>query len=80
MNEELGYTSINTGDGLSYRAPLEDYVRIAKQWMDGAAFLEFRNNFGAHMVLKSARIEAIVEITPEVYEAQKENERLTALE
>lgn len=60
LMDEVGYTEVCFIDGSgSYRLPLEAYEQVLTAWKAGLPFLSVRDWFGAPVVLKGSRIEAI---------------------
>lgn len=71
-----GYTEISLIESSCYRAPLADYERLRDAWISGMwKFLSFEHVCGAHIDVRTDRIESIIQYTPH---ALAEQERLTS--
>jgi hypothetical protein len=72
LKRETGYTEVALVDGTgSYHLPIEAYEDVLQRWMAGAAFLTVTGYFGEQLVIKGARIEAVMRLTPESIELDR---------
>lgn len=70
MQTETGFAAVAMIDGGEYRLPIESYTRVRQEWMQGVAFLDVEDYFGAPITIKTARIESVGRFTAQALAAR----------